>query len=114
MRPRWLRTRKPAVHVDVLRIQPGDTLIASTPANLTREAAAHFARQLERYFPGHNAVVLDGGWTLGVARHASQDKPRPASRYDCSDCGHMHAALVAGNTCPSCDCERLPTLARTS
>ena len=59
----------PAVpDVEILRLQPGDTLVITSLVPLTDEHVASLRDDLGARFPGHQAIILDGGITLSVLR----------------------------------------------
>lgn len=72
MTPRWLRLqrRANAPHIELLRIQPGDTIIAKVDRAIPAQAADEIRKRLEYKFPGHDALVLSDGVTLTAARHS--------------------------------------------
>lgn len=63
----------PLEHVRVLRLEPGDTLVLAYPDHLTVEMAEHLKEKLQREFPGHKAIVLDGGASFDVLRAEQSD-----------------------------------------
>lgn len=54
--------------VRILRLEPGDVLVLQCEKFLDREEASYITEQVAAYFPGHEAIVLDGGVTLDIAR----------------------------------------------
>lgn len=58
----------PVEAVQVLRVQPGDTLVITTTKPITEAAAATIRDQLRLAFPGVPAVVLDDGTTVRIVR----------------------------------------------
>lgn len=56
-------------HLQVLHLEPGDTLVITTKLPLTAAAADYMKEQLEATFPGHKAIILDNSSELGVVRH---------------------------------------------
>lgn len=55
----------------ILRLQEGDVLLFQAPKRLTDEDAAVLVERIEATFPGHRALVLEGGIELTVARIGS-------------------------------------------
>lgn len=53
-------------HVQVLRLEPGDTLVLKVPRELTAEQADDVRQQLEARFPGYPALVMSGDMDLSV------------------------------------------------
>jgi len=59
----------PAVpDVQILRLQPGDTLVITSPVWLSDQQVDEIKTSLKERFPGHQALLLDGGATLSVLR----------------------------------------------
>ena len=58
--------------VRILRLQPGDVLVLQCEKFLDREEAHYITQQLAARFPGHEAIVLDGGVTLDIARREGE------------------------------------------
>lgn len=56
------------VKVAVLNLQPGDKIILRYPRRLSGDVRAHLTERVEELFPGHQAVVLEEGMEIGVAR----------------------------------------------
>lgn len=54
--------------VRVMRLQPDDVIVVEVKDQGTDELRAWFTSQLEQWFPGHKAIVLDNGARLSVAR----------------------------------------------
>lgn len=55
--------------VNVLRVQPGDTLILSAPEAISAETAARIKTFVEREFLGIRALILSDGLSIdGVVR----------------------------------------------
>ena len=52
--------------VQRLALQPGDKLLFTTSDRLTPEDANVVTRELERLFPGHEAVIISGPANLKV------------------------------------------------
>jgi hypothetical protein len=46
--------------VERLNLQPDDVVVLHVPAVLSMDARAHFHEHLQRFFPGHKTLVLDG------------------------------------------------------
>lgn len=53
-----------------VRMHPGDVVIVKVADHLTRERALILRERVQKVFPGHEVVVLDGGMDLQVARPA--------------------------------------------
>lgn len=47
--------------VERLNLQPSDVVVLHVPTMLSIEARANFHEHLQRFFPGHKTLVLDGG-----------------------------------------------------
>lgn len=58
-------------HVQVLRLEPGDTLVLKTPRALTADQADRVRQQLEDRFPGYPALVISGDMDLSVVEQAA-------------------------------------------
>lgn len=54
--------------VRILRLEPGDMLLVSSPLRLSDADVAFIGDRLKGKFPGHEAVILDGGLTLDILR----------------------------------------------
>lgn len=62
-------------HVQVLRLEPGDTLVLKTPRALTADQADRIRQQLEARFPGYPALVISGDMDLSVIEQQAADPP---------------------------------------
>lgn len=67
------RLKNTTAEVKVLRIQPGDVLIARVPGPITTVVAEHLRDQVAREFPGHKCLVLSEGLELDVAREKAPE-----------------------------------------
>jgi hypothetical protein len=59
-------------HVEVMRLRPGDVIVATVARPITEVQAKVIAEQLRERFPGYEAVVVPGDITLSVARPEAQ------------------------------------------
>jgi hypothetical protein len=57
-----------AEQVQVLSIQPGDTLVLKSPSYLSREGKLKLAQNLKDVTGCEKVLVLDGGMTLEIVR----------------------------------------------
>ena len=46
-------------HLGVLRLEPGDIIVARVKSRLTAESASRLKAQLEPQFPGHKVLVCE-------------------------------------------------------
>lgn len=54
--------------VELLRLEPGDKIILTTPHTLSDAAISRLREQWERMFPSTRAVILEHGLQLHVLR----------------------------------------------
>jgi hypothetical protein len=66
--------------VEVLRLQPGDTLVLTVDGVLNTEQTKRLVEALEAKFPGRSCVVLDNRVSMQVARGNPIPQPEPISR----------------------------------
>lgn len=55
-------------HLQVVRIQPGDTLVLRFPGTLSLMYVQRIGEQFRTAFPDHRTVVITEGAELGVIR----------------------------------------------
>lgn len=64
----------------VLRIEPGDTIVISTPDRHPREYIEAMKRNGSKAFPGHKIIVLSAGTTISTIRdHSSTESSSSSS-----------------------------------
>ena len=66
--PRLVRVPAELPEVRILRLQPGDVLVFSCEKFMDDAEVDRIRQQTAARFPGHEAIVLDGGLTLDIAR----------------------------------------------
>lgn len=76
----------PAIQkIELLRLEPGDVVVATAEASCTNEQAARIREVLEAKFPNHDVLVV-AGLALAVARVDSdlppvrESRPEPITR----------------------------------
>lgn len=52
----------------ILRLQEGDALLFQAPKHLSDHEAETLVEQVQRVFPGHRALIVDGDIKVTVAR----------------------------------------------
>lgn len=52
----------------ILKIEPGDIIVAQSPIDLTQEQMEQLGQGIKRAFPDHKVIVLKNGINLQVAR----------------------------------------------
>lgn len=57
-----------AFEVEVLRLQPGDTLVLRIHTDVIPAQLDEWRAILKAKFPGHEVIILGGGASLSVAR----------------------------------------------
>lgn len=62
--------------LEAFKLEPGDRILYTTPANLNAETAEAHARMLKRAFPGHDPIVVCGGGELAVIREPLGDQAK--------------------------------------
>ena len=56
--------------IEVLRLKPGDVIVAHVEKSITREMADSISHQLKERFPDHE-ILITNGITLSVQRDES-------------------------------------------
>ena len=79
------------VKVAVLNLQPGDRIILRHQRVLTEVGYERLKSQIEEFFPGHKAVILEEGMEFGVGRIEERpDDSEPGipdgARFYCPSC----------------------------
>lgn len=59
--------------MQILSLQPTDTIIFRTPRSVSDENFAMMAEKFKEKFPGHRAMFLDGGMEISVLRDDTTD-----------------------------------------
>lgn len=70
-------TLPPVVRQEVVKIQPGDTLVLRSLHPLTEAHVARFKEQFERVFRGNKCVMLDSGMEMSVMRETKLSPTNP-------------------------------------
>lgn len=73
-----LRRRRLPV-IEVLRLQPGDTLIVHVDRDITRAEADQLVTKIKQKVPGYDVLALARPLTLGVVRQPGGAIPGPNS-----------------------------------
>lgn len=69
--------------VRTLKVEPGDVLVITYERQLSQGLCEHIHKQMSSIFPNNKALILDGGFKIGVVRstesHATATQDSPAA-----------------------------------
>jgi len=57
--------------VEVMRLEPGDVIVASVESPITQDTAERMAAQLREKFPDHHVLVLSDGVKITLTRETA-------------------------------------------